>query len=357
MTKLATVNKDMLQRSVESSNWWSQSIMNTIHKVRIYNPNWFQWEIMDEEKKGKLILIEAQTWEQKIIEPFKFNILSVSKVTQGNIPMLTEDGDTAIKEDWSQDIRYFYTNQYNKFLRKDEVLWLTSKWMKPLWFRKEDFFNFIKTPKVNWHPNPFFEWKKAKDNTKYKSSLLETQDVIYWVIIDWEYAGEYFQMKIKPSAMWSNYDSQTKSQVEAKEWTITRLLDDALKWYNELLESNWLRTVRRLEPEVVDIKMNIKQIEVSGKEFNVADFEFAGYTASRTDNKEDLDYISDFNYKLFQEAFWAMQLPLDIEFRWTDALVDLNFEVSQEMSTDVVEWLFEEENTNTKQALESGAQF
>jgi hypothetical protein len=58
--------------------------------------------------------------------------------------------------------------------------------------------------------------------------------------------------------------------------------------------------------------MKIEQVDVSGKIFNVANFEFAGYTASRTDNTKDLEYISDFNHKLFQETFNQMSQPLPV---------------------------------------------
>jgi len=36
--------------------------------------------------------------------------------------MLTPDEDVALKPDGSQDIRYFHTNQYHKFLKKDQVI-------------------------------------------------------------------------------------------------------------------------------------------------------------------------------------------------------------------------------------------
>jgi hypothetical protein len=45
-------------------------------------------------------------------------------------------------------------------------------------------------------------------------------------------------MKIKASAMGNNYDYQTQSKIQAKEGTITRVLDDSLEGWNDILKAN-----------------------------------------------------------------------------------------------------------------------
>lgn len=355
--ELAKVNMWMLERS----QWGgTQSVLSNIHKLRVYNPNGFKSEVMDESKRGKFILTQAGTGEEVLLDaPFTFNILAHYKSTQGQVAMLTPDEDVVVKSNGEQDIRFFYTNNYDKFLGKDWIVWFKCNGMNPMWFHKNDFFTFLKSPKVNWLPNPFFEWyKDPKTNTKEKSTLLKNVDIIFWVFVDWPYKDEYFMMKMKSNLIWSNYNKDTGwFDWEAKEWTLQRILDDNLEWWNQILKDNGMKTTNRLNPEFVDLKFDITSVDVSGKEFNVGQLSFAGFTANRKDNLEDIHYIQNFNTELFTEWFNKPWMPLTVKQDGNNVLVDLDFSVEENLSQSDIWEVFDVELPTTNEAVKNWAAF
>lgn len=334
------IDASMIARSVHTER--EPSILDTIHKVKIYNPNWFNNEVMDADKKGKLILTEANTWEEKIIEPFKFWLISNYKVISWSIPMLDELWDTIVDSKWKPVKKYFYTNQFYKFTKNTDTIWFRSsdKNSEPLWFIKQDLLTMIKTPNLNGKPNPFYKQGIKSDGSKYKTTLLNTQDVIYWVILDWDYKWEYFQFYVKPSAMWSNYDFETKSRVSADEWSLTRVIDDALIPWNKILKDNWAKEINYMPIDQLDIKLNIKSIEVSWKEFNVAEFEFAWFSWTRWNNIDDVSYIHQFNKDFYFERFPTVTDIRTVKVEWINCIVSIDFNTKEWLTHDDVEDVF-----------------
>ncbi len=344
MTTLANVNTSMMERSVATSGS-TPSVLSEIHKLRVYNPNGFKWEEMDKNKAGKLILTIAGTKDEVLIDPPKVNILAHYKRIEWEVSMLDSLWDTIILPDWNQDTRFFYSSQFHpKAPNATTVIWFTAKGMNPSFFTKESLLLMAKTPNVNGLPNPFFEWKKNAEGQKYKTTLLNNVDYVYWVFVDWDYAWEYFQMKIKSNALGSDYDYKTASIVQAEEWTLTRVVQDALDWWNEKLESSGYKPVRYITTDLLDLQMKVDTVTgFSGKEHNKLSFEFSGYTADRKeDNIEDVNYINDFNERLYQEAFGKfVSTPLTVEVQWVNAIV--NLDLTSPVSVWEVKELFSEE--------------
>jgi len=50
---------------------------------------------------------------------------------------------------------------------------------KPQFFTREQLFSMLTSPNINGAINPFFTWGKKADNTKYKSTEIKDQTIIF----------------------------------------------------------------------------------------------------------------------------------------------------------------------------------
>lgn len=306
---VATINPAMLARSQMSSNR-TPTALDALHKVKVYNPNYFKNEEMDMLKKGRFIVTEAGTGNEIDIEwPLTVDVLGVYKVDSGNIIVLDEYADPILKNG-EQIKKYYYTNFYHKFLKQTDSLCFrsTSQTEPALRMTKAEYQSLVKTRNMNGNPNPFFEEKKKANGEKYKSTCIGSSDVLFGKFIDGAYAGEYFYMYLKGSSMGSDYNTQTKESVLPEEGTFLRAIADALPVWNQVLLNNGSkREVKSVSTDQVDVVMYIDSIvnENAGKEFNVARFDYAGLSGMRGDNTSDLEYVNNIIHTYFGEKFGA----------------------------------------------------
>lgn len=331
------------------------SVLDELHKVRVYNPNGFEWETMDPSKKGMLIVKMAGTGEEKIIPSFNFTPLEHYKVIRGNCVLLDEYGDPVKGSDGNQVKKYFYTSQFSKYAKPDQVIGFKSEGSNPIWLQKKDLLEMIKTPRINWAPNPFFELKKDKKMNKYNSTILNSDDVIYWVILDWELKGDYFQMYVKSSSMGNNFDYSAQKLIQAEEGTLNRVLDDATVEFNNVLKSQGLKPLKTIPMDQVDMKLKVtSKVGVNG-EYNSAAFEFVDFSANRWDNTSDLEHIKELNKALFFEKFPERTPTSTVLIENNNCVLNIPFIKHQEEITTVdAEQVFD---ALPESAKESGADF
>jgi hypothetical protein len=310
-------NKEMLDR--QQAVWTSEpTVMDSLHKVYIYNPNYQKWEIMDETKKWMFKIKEANNWEENFIWEFTFWLIDVVKVMSWECIYKDEFGDSVL-HDWKPAKDYFYTNEYPLICKNDSVLWFRKmKWDKEssIYFKKKDLSNMLRLPKVNWVINSFYELKKKQDNTTYRASSINESHIIYWIFLDWKYAWEYFIFYPKDNLIWFDYSKW--EYVKPEEWTLKRVMEDSLPEWNKIRVSNWLKDIKNLAYSLVDLKLWTKIKEVMWKEFNVWTIAFDKFSALRWNNSSDVDYISSFRHELFSERFGWLKDPMKVI--WVDKL-------------------------------------
>lgn len=335
---VATMDSSMLDDGTKTNR--TPSVYDVLHKVSIYNPDYSRGETMDTTKQWLFKIKEAQTWEEKLINPFKFNLLAVTKVMSGNIELLNEWGDTLKNSKWETIKQYFYTNEFSQFTKKTDTIWFRNMTSKPRFFTKEDLTKMVMCPKINGKDNPFYEKKKKVDGSSYNSTVLKTQTLIFGKFVWGEYDGQFFQMYVKNSALWITY--KDGENVEPEVWTF--LYATEVQWlnaFNEVLKANDKPVVRSVKPNQLDLEVSIIDKDVSWKIYNVAVFDFAGLTGMRTNNLEDVEYISNLRNDYFVERFEGMRAPLKVEINNWNAVVDFEFEVEPE-KWEPVKWLLEE---------------
>jgi len=314
-TDILKIDSEMLNRTDSiSETKYTPSIMDTIHKVYIYNPNYSNWEVMDESKKWKFKVKEANTWNEVYIDSFKFWLIDLVKVMSWKLIYKDEFWDTIIWRDWKPVSDYFYTNEYPVICKWDHILAFRNLRNDSdiLYFKKRDLINILRLPKINWKRNDFSVLKTKQDWSTYRSSSVMESFVMYWVFLDWPYAWEYFIFYPKDNLIWYNYSKW--QYVKPEEWTLTAIMEKALEWWNDIRKQNWLAPVKNMPYSLVDLKISTYIKDVAWKLFNVWKLEFAWYTALRWNNKPDLDYISEFRRQLFEERFGWIKQPLSVVY-------------------------------------------
>ena len=103
---IVTIDESMLNRW---AGQMSTSVMDNIHKIKIYNANAFSKDPkekeIDPDKAGKFRLVETWSWEIKYIDSwFKVDILSVCKVKSGSVFILNEFSTTTDDNGWQSTV-------------------------------------------------------------------------------------------------------------------------------------------------------------------------------------------------------------------------------------------------------------
>lgn len=311
-TEVTAVNAAMLDRG--SSFERTPSVMDNIHKIKIYNANYFSKDpkenTVNEELVGKFrVASEANQKLTYIDSWFKADILTVCKVKSGNVFVLDEFGDAVKDSNWNSKKAFFYTNEHSVFTKKTDMLWFKQAWQKPLWFYiKQDLEEILRSKKINWKDNPFWkQWRKL-DGEPYNDTNISDTIIIYWIFIDWPFAWEYF--KFVPVS-WSRYGTTYKwwQTVEPEQWTFLHAINVWLKEWNKVRTANGKAEVKSVDPSQIDMKISFREVEVQNKRMFVPTFEFAWLTAYRTDNTNDLQSILEIQSEYLKEEFWLSIIP------------------------------------------------
>lgn len=326
---VAKMDQSMLERG--SQNVGTTSVYESLHKVSIYNPDYSKWDAMDLTKAWLFRLREANTGEEKMIEPFKFWLLAIAKVMSGKVTLLNELWDTLINDKWEQVSQFFYTSEYGQYSKKTEVIWFKNMTSKPQFFTREQLFSMLTSPNINGTINPFFTWGKKADNTKYKSTEIKDQTIIFGEFIDWPYVWDYFMMYVKNSSLGITYKAW--EQVVPEYGTLMHAIN--VEWVKAWNEATG-KTLRSVSPDQLDLSLNLITKNFSNKDFNIAEFRFSNLTWMRKNNLDDVQYIKELRDAYFVERFWSMQSPSNVRIEWVNAIVDFKFEAPTE-----VKWVLE----------------
>lgn len=314
-TAITKMSDEMLDRQVE---WWFQktpSILDTINKVYIYNPNYQKWEEMDLEKKWKFKVKLAHTWDELIIDPFEFWLIDVCKVTSWEVTYKDEYWMSIFNSKQEPAKDYYYSNEYFPMMAWNNVVaFRKMKWSKEsaIYLRKKDLSQILRLPKINWKQNDFSVIKEKQDKSTYRTSSITESHVIYWKFLSWPLTWEYFLFYPKDNMIWFNYSKW--EYVEPLDWTLTRIMQDALVTWNQVRKENWREEIRNLPYSLIDLKMYTESKDVMNKEFNVWKFEFKRFTWTVRDNLEDIQYIKTLRDTLFSERFDWMKQPMKVIF-------------------------------------------
>lgn len=332
MTKakaMVATNTSMLDKASKEAGF--ESVMDVIHNFKVYNPR--IWEPVDESKANKFKLVEANTKTELYLDwKFTFNPLSVSYFYSWNIFPILDNWD------YSQDKVFFSTNEFGKYTKKTDTIWL-SAWWKLIWFfTKWEFEEMIKSPQLNGKVNQFFEKKKDKEWKPYNGSLLRKGAVIYWQFVWWDYDQEYFRMFTSMNNIWLTFKDW--AVCDPNEWTFEYAVLDWLDSLNELMDANGKRQVTRINPDQCDLSISIRE---NDKHNFLPVFEFAGCVASRwIDNEESIKYIHDLKAAHFHSIFWAMWDITPILLTWQgNVKVDI-MKALPKASTEFDEYPFED---------------
>lgn len=311
-TEVAVVNTAMLDRG--SSFEKEPSVMDNIHKIKIYNANTFSSDPkdheVDESLVGKFRLIEAWTWEIKYIDWwFKADILSVCKVKSGNVFVLDEFGDPVKDENGKSKKWFFFTNEHSVYTKKTDMLWFKQMWQSSLWFFVKQYLEeMLRTKRVNGKDNPFWKQWKKKDGEPYNDTNITDTIIIYWRFVDWEYAWDYFKF-VPVSTSWYGTTYRDWQQVEADRWTFLHSMNEWLKEWNKVRKANNKSEVKSVDPSQIDMTISFREVEIQGKRMFVPTFEYSGLTAYRCDNTNDLQYILELQSEYLKEEFGISVLP------------------------------------------------
>lgn len=303
-TDLVVINDNMLWR--EEERWFSKekSILDSLHKVYIYNPNYQKWETMDQEKKWKFKIKVAFTWDEEYIDSFKFWLIDVCKVFSWEVTYKDEYWMTLTDSKWNPAKDYFYSNEFFPISKADNlVLFRSMKWSKDkaLCLTKWDLSNILRLPKINWVKNDFSVLKEKQDKSTYRTSSITENIVMYWIFLEWKYEWEYFIFYPKQNLVWTNYSKWEK--IKAEEWTLTRILDDSLEWWNKIRTDRWYKPVVSMPYSLVDLKLSTFVKDVMWKDYNVWTLSFEWYTWLSRDNTTNVEEIKLFRQWLFEERF------------------------------------------------------
>lgn len=313
-TAVTTINQNMLEREVTTDFASEPTLLNNIHRVYIYNPNYQKGETMDPNKQGKFKIKVAVTWEEVFIDPFIFWLIDVVKCTSGEVVYKDEYWDAILTAEWKPARDYYYTNEYPVICKDYTVVWFRK--MKTnsdiLYFKKRDLSKLLRLPKVNWMPNNFSEVKTKQDWGTYRTSVISEWHVIYWVFLDWPYKDEYFMFYPKDNLIWYNYSKW--AYIQPAEWTLTRIMEDKLVEWNKIRAANGMKDLKNLPYSLVDLKLSTTVKDVMWKQFNVGKLDFENFTAVRWDNIDDVNYISEFRKEYFEERFGGFKEPLKVVY-------------------------------------------
>jgi len=291
---VATVNTAMLDKAVASDNG-IKSVMDNIHTIKVYNPR--IGEPIDESKAWKFKIKLANTWEEVYTDKdIMFNPLNVSYFWSGSVyPVL---------DNWSfaEEKIFFTTNEFWKYAKKVDTIGLVAKGKVVWFFTKEDFEKMIRTKKLNWQENQFYDRKKDKEWKPFDWTLLNKWAVIYWQFVWWSHDKEIFRLFVNPKHLGVTYkDGQV---IEPDAWTFEYAVNQGLEELNEILENNNRKAVRQIEATQVDLKLSIKQTE--NKNF-LPVFDYSWLVAVRWyDNEADIKMIHDLKNEHFTSLFGTM---------------------------------------------------
>lgn len=311
-TEVAVINSAMLDRG--SSFDKEPSVMDSIHKIKMYNANTFSKDPkdheVDKELAGKLRLVEAWTGEIKYIDSwFKADILTVCKVKSGNVYVLDDFGDVVKDEKWNSKKGFFYTNEYSVFTRKTDTLGFKQMGQKPLGFYvKQDLEEMLRSKKLNGKDNPFWKQGKKKDGEPYNDTNVSDTLIIYGKFIDGPYEGDYFKfVPVSNSGYGVTY--KDGKVIEADEGTFLHAMNQWLIEWNKIRKANNKPDVKSVDPSQIDMTIWFRPVEIQGKVMFVPTFTYAGLTAYRADNTQDLQYILEIQSEYLKQEFGITVLP------------------------------------------------
>lgn len=310
-TAMTTIDESMLNRWAGSM---STSVMDSIHKIKIYNANAFSKDPkekeIDPEKAGKFRIVEAWTWEIKYIDSwFKVDILSVCKVKSGSVFILNEFWETVKDDKWQSKKWFFMTNEHSVYTRKTDTLWFKQLGWKVLWFYpKAELEEMLKSKKIDWKDNPFWkQWKKA-DGEPYNDTFVKDTMIVYGRFIDGPYAWDYFKfVPLSNSAYWTQFKNGNK--VAAEKWTFLHAMELWLEAWNKVKVANWQKAVSSVDPSQIDMRVSFREVEVQWKVMFIPVFDFDNLTAYRTNNTADLNYILELQSQYLEEEFDVKIIP------------------------------------------------
>lgn len=304
--EVAVLNTAMLDRG---SNFTKEfSVMDWIHKIKIYNANPFSFDPKEKEVQEDLVwkfrLVEGNTLEIKYIDSnIKVNILSVCKVKSGNVFVLDDFWDPIKDEKWKSKKAFFYTNEHSLYTKKTDMLWFKQAWQKPLgFFVKSELEEMFRTKKINWKDNPFWKQWTKMDWEPYNDTHISDTIIIYGKFLEWKYAWEYFKfVPVSSSWYWITY--KNGQQIDPVEWTFLDAMNNWLKEWNKIRTYNNKSPVKTVDPSQLDMTIWFKEIEVKGKRMFIPTFKFDMLTAYREDNTNDLNYILELQSQYLEEEF------------------------------------------------------
>lgn len=313
-TALTTIDPSMLGRETTADFASEPTILNSIHRVYIYNPNYNKGEQMDPLKEWKFKVKVAITGEEVIIDSFSFWLIDVVKVTSWEVTYKDEYWDAIINNGKAAK-DYYYTNEYPaSFFKADSVVWFRK--MKTgsdiLYFKKRDLSNLLRLPKVNWVVNQFSEVKNKMDWGTYRTSVISESHLIYGVFLDGPYKDEYFMFYPKDNLIGFNYSKWAYVKPEA--WTLTAIMESSLVEWNKIRKENGMSDIKSMPYSLVDLKLSTTQKDVMWKLFNVGKLDFVWFTALRWNNEADVAYISEFRWAYFAERFGGFKEPLKVVY-------------------------------------------
>ena len=305
--EIAPINPSMLDRWNSFSK--RESIMDSIHQVKIYNANTFANESVD-ETKAWTFRVKSPDSEELIYMPWpiKINILSVCKVKSWSVFFLDEFGDPALDESGKPKKWFFTTNEHSLFTKKIDTLWFKQLGWKVLWFYpKVKLEEMLKTKRINGKDNPFWkQWKKI-DWTPYNDTNIKDTIIVYGKFLEWPLAWDYFKfVPLSSSWYWTNYKNW--ETVKPDEWTLLYAISEWLEAWNKARESNSKSKVQSVDPSQLDMTLSFRETEVQGKRMFIPTFKFDMLTAYREDNTDDLNYILELQSQYLEQEFWVRVL-------------------------------------------------
>ena len=310
-TAVTTIDESMLTRWAWQT---STSVMDNIHKLKIYNANPFSKDPkekeIDPDKVGKFRLVESSTWAIKFIDGwFKADILSVCKVKSGSVFILNEFGETIKDDKWQSKKGFFMTNEHSVYTKKTDTLWFKQLGLKVLWFYpKAELEEMLKTKKIDWKDNPFWKQGKKLDWEPYNDTSIKDTMIVYGKFIDWPYEWEYFKfVPVSNSAYWSTYKNGNK--VDAEAWTFLHAMELWLQAWNKVKVANWQKAVTSVDPSQIDMRISFREVEVQKKRMFLPVFEFDNLTAYRANNTSSLQYVLELQSEYLEEEFWIKIIP------------------------------------------------
>lgn len=311
-TAVATVNMAMLDRAEAESS--VDSVMSSIHSLRVYNPA--PGTPADPEFAGKFRFIEANTGNESAMEwPLSFTPLSITYSYSGKIYPRDADGNVADKD------VFFTTSEFGKFTKRTDTIWLSTKGKGYAFFDKEGFEGMIKSPTLNGSVNHFYESKKDVNGKPYDGSALSRRACIYGQFNGGAYDKEYFRMFISPQHIGVTYDRETQSTIDAADGTLEAAIVEGLPVMNGIRTQNGKKAIQRLAHDQIDVTINITQ---NAKGNFLPLFSFVGLVAMRGyDNAEDVKYIHELQQEHFRSVFGSMGLSTPVTITGKSATVAL----------------------------------